>query len=61
VGEYPSDTPGAIFVVFQPEPTFPILAAGVGDKITIAFARKRDGMDVLLPIDTTVVETKPGG
>jgi hypothetical protein len=61
VGQYPSDTPGAIFVVLRPETVLPILMEGVGDKIVIAFARTQGGMDIQLPIDTSVAETKPNG
>jgi hypothetical protein len=61
VGQYPSDTPGAIFVVLRPETVLPILMEGVGEKIVIAFARRQGGMDVQLAIDTSVAETKPNG
>jgi hypothetical protein len=61
VGHIPSDTPGAVFVVFKPE-TFAVMAEGLTDnKLTIAFARTRGGMDVVLPIDTTVVDTSNTG
>ena len=30
-------------------------------KVTIAFARGRGGIDIQLPIDTAVVDTKPDG
>jgi hypothetical protein len=62
VGQYPSDTPGAIFVVLRPETVLPILTKGLErSKVTIAFAREQGGMDIQLPIDTSVVETKPNG
>jgi hypothetical protein len=62
VGQYPSDTPGAIFVVLKLETILPIMMEGLErSKVTIAFARKQGGMDILLPIDTSVVETKPDG
>jgi hypothetical protein len=34
---------------------------GVSDKIIIAFARRQGGMDIQLPIDMSVMETKPNG
>ena len=62
VDRYPSDTPGGIFVVLRPETVLPILIDGVAEKkIVIAFARTLGGMDIQLPIDTSVVETKPNG
>jgi hypothetical protein len=62
VSHISSDTPGAIFVVLKPEATFQILTEGLArDKVTIAFARERGGMDVQLAIDTSVAETKPNG
>jgi hypothetical protein len=62
VGQYPSDTPGAIFVVLNGETVLPILLDGLErSKVTIAFARERGGTDIQLPIDTSVVETKPNG
>jgi hypothetical protein len=62
VSNISSDTPGAIFVVLRPETVLPILMEGLErSKVTIAFARKRGGMDILLPIDTSVAETKPDG
>jgi hypothetical protein len=62
VGQYPSDTPGGIFVVLRPETVLPILLEGLErSKVTIAFARKPGGMDILLPIDTSVADTKPDG
>jgi hypothetical protein len=62
VGQYPSDTPGGIFVVLRPETVLPILMEGLQrSKVTIAFAREQGGTDIQLPIDTSVVETKPNG
>jgi hypothetical protein len=62
VNQYHSDTPGAIFVVLRGETVLPILLEGLErSKVTIAFARNRGGMDIQLPIDTSVVETKPNG
>jgi hypothetical protein len=57
-----SDTPGGIFVALKAEPNFSIVAEGVQhNKVTIAFARERGGMDIQLPIDTSVVETAQNG
>jgi hypothetical protein len=57
-----SDTPGGIFVALKAEPNFSILAEGVQhDKVTIAFARERGGMDIQLAIDTSVVDTAQNG
>jgi hypothetical protein len=62
VGSYPSDVPGAIFVVFKLSPTFEIIAQGLADdKLTIAFARKEGGTDVQVTIDTSVVDTAANG
>jgi hypothetical protein len=62
VGQYPSDTPGAIFVVLKGLDVLPILMEGLErSKVTIAFARQRGGMDMQLPIDTSVADTKPTG
>jgi hypothetical protein len=62
VASYPSDAPGAIFVVFQLEPTFELVVKGVsGDKVTIAFNRTIGGSDIQVPIDTSVVETSGDG
>ena len=57
-----SDTPGGIFVALNSEPTFSILADGIGrDKVTIAFARELGGMDIQVAIDTSVAETARDG
>ena len=57
-----SDTPGGKFVALKAEPNFSIVAEGVQhNKVTIAFARERGGMDIQLPIDTSVVETAQNG
>jgi hypothetical protein len=57
-----SDTPGGIFVVLKPEPTFSILVDGLQrDKVTIAFARERGGTDIQVAIDTSVVATAASG
>ena len=62
VGSYPSDVPGAIFVVFQMEPTIKIIFQGLTDNhIAIAFARQKGGMDIGVAIDTSVVSTAGNG
>jgi hypothetical protein len=62
VGSYPSDTPGTIFVASHVGPTFPVFSKGLADgKVTIAFAREKDGSDVVVAIDTNVVDTAPNG
>jgi hypothetical protein len=62
VGSYPSDIPGAIFVVSQLSPGFEIIAEGLAaDRLTIAFARTKGGTDIQLPIDTTVLDTADNG
>ncbi len=62
VSSYPSDVPGAIFVVLKPEPTFEILANGLNEnKVSIAFARRKGGSDIVIPIDTSVVDTASNG
>jgi hypothetical protein len=62
VGSIPSDEPGTIFVVSHVGPTFPVFSKGLADgKVTIAFARKKDGSDVVVAIDTNVVDTAPNG
>jgi hypothetical protein len=62
VSSGPSDLPGTIFVVSHVGPTFSVFGKGLADgKVTIAFARKKDGGDVVVPIDTNVVDTAPNG
>jgi hypothetical protein len=62
VANIPSDTPGAIFVIFKLEPVGEIVMRGVREgRITIAFARQKGGMDIVLPIDTRVSDTNPNG
>jgi hypothetical protein len=62
VGSYKSDTPGALFTVFQFQPTFPFITKGLKkDQVTIAFNRKADGMDIQVPIDVTVEDTSNDG
>lgn len=55
LGSYPSDTPGANFTAFDFVKSTPLLLEATrNQKITVAFARTLDGMDVLVPIDLTV-------
>jgi hypothetical protein len=62
VGKYPSDTPGAQFSVFKPEPTFGKIAEALDkDKITIAFNRRDEGAEILVPVDRTVSDTDDAG
>src|SRR5215510_7425556 len=58
----PSDVPGGIFVMLQAEPTLRLIVDGfVNDKIVIAFARQQGGVDVKVPIETSVEDTTSGG
>jgi hypothetical protein len=62
VGSYPSDVPGAIFVVLQMNPTFKIITEDLTrGKLAIAFARTKGGSDIQVTIDTNVVETSNNG
>jgi hypothetical protein len=62
VGSYPSDVPGAIFVVLKPEPTFKVILDGLErDQVKIAFARNKGSSDIQLALDTTVVEMAQDG
>src|SRR5262245_4144817 len=62
VSSSPSDVPGTIFVVSHVGPTLSVFGKGLlENKVTIAFARKKDGPDVIVPIDTNVVDTAPNG
>jgi hypothetical protein len=62
VSAYPSDIPGAIFVVLQPENALKLILDGFTQgKVGIAFARKKGSSDIQMAIDTTVVETKDDG
>src|SRR5262245_19943881 len=62
VGSIPSDEPGTIFVVSHVGATFPVFSKGLADgKVTIAFGRKKDSGDVVVAIDTNVVDTAPNG
>ena len=62
IESYRSDTPGAIVVIFQLDPTFELLADGLQkDKVTIAFNRRPGGTDLQIPIDTSVEKTTREG
>lgn len=62
VDSYPSDVPGAIFVVFRAETVFPLIADGMSkSRVTIAFTRTKGGSDVVVPIDTSVIATDDNG
>jgi hypothetical protein len=62
VASYPSDTPGAIFVVFQLDPAFSMIVDGLGaNQVQIAFNRRQGGADVPVAIDTSVEDTLPDG
>lgn len=62
VASYPSDVPGAIFVIFQMDPTFLVLSEGIANnKVVIGFARNKGGSDIGIAIDTTVVDTAANG
>jgi hypothetical protein len=62
VSSSPSDLPGTIFVISHAAPTLPVFGKGLADgKVTIAFARKKGGGDVVVAIDPTVVDTAPNG
>lgn len=57
-----SDTPGAIFVIFNIENTMELLAEGVSEnKVAIAFARRPGGSDIRVIVETDVEETTPEG
>jgi hypothetical protein len=57
----PSDT-GGLFVVFRLSPTFETIARGLTEgRVTIAFARRKGGLDIVLPIETLVVDTTDNG
>jgi hypothetical protein len=60
VGSFPSDIPGAIFVIFKLTPTFDIILQGLADgDVPIAVARRRGGTDIQIHIDTSVADTTP--
>jgi hypothetical protein len=62
VNSLQSDVPGAIYVVLRFEPTAEVIYEGLSkNKVTIAFSRTRGGPDIILPIDTSVVDTADNG
>jgi hypothetical protein len=62
VSSYNSDTPGSIFVVFQPNEIVNLLTYGYErNEVTIAFSRQAAGADVQIPIDLSVDSTSDNG
>jgi hypothetical protein len=62
VGATPSDTPGGIFIVFQPKTTTEIfMNAIVNQKIKILFNRAGNGMDIPVNLDLNVEDTTANG
>ena len=62
LGKYPSDTPGALFSVFQLDGAAPILLDGIDqEKMIIAFNRREGGADMRVTIDLTVEGTADDG
>jgi hypothetical protein len=58
----PSDTPGALFGIFELMPSVEIMMDAVQtNKITVAFNRKEKGMDVQVPLDLQVESTHEDG
>ena len=57
-----SDTPGGLFSVFALNPSSAIVTDGMlAGKVTIGFARKDGGVDIVLPIDVLVKDTTSSG
>lgn len=57
-----TDTPGAIVALYNAEQTFPMLLKAVGEGVvTVAFARKKGGTDMQVPIDLSVEDTDDNG
>ncbi|MGY4366109.1 hypothetical protein ACVW1A_002174 [Bradyrhizobium sp. LB1.3] len=57
-----TDTPGAIVAVYNAEQTFAMLLKAVGEGVvTIAFARKKGGTDMQVPIDLSIDDTDDSG
>lgn len=55
VSAYPSDTPGALFSVFQIDPSFEMIANALAEKkATIAFNRGDGQTDIDVPLDLAV-------
>ena len=62
IDSYPGDTPGAILAVFKLDPTVSVILKGLEkNKVVIAFARKKGGTDIVMPVDTSVVDTRKNG
>lgn len=62
VGQLESDTPGAVVAVYSAEKVFPMLFKSVSEgTVTVAFARKKGGVDVQVPIDLSVEDTDDNG
>jgi hypothetical protein len=62
VSKYPSDTPGALFSIFQLDGAGPILLDGIKkEKMIIAFNRREGGADIQVAIDLTVENTANDG
>lgn len=57
-----SDTPGATFAVFHPDPAFQVLMDGLqSNKVTVAFNSMNGASDIELPVELDVVDRKPSG
>ena len=62
VGSYPSDFPGAVFVVSQVSPSMEILAEGLEkQRNAIGFNRGNGGGDIRLDVDLSVLGQQEGG
>jgi hypothetical protein len=62
VGSYPSDTPGALFSVFNTTPTLTVLLNGLKQgRIPFIFSRRKGGSGVPVEIDLSVAETDAHG
>ncbi|AMJ61987.1 hypothetical protein AXW83_18275 [Bosea sp. PAMC 26642] len=62
VSSYNSDTPGALFSVFQLEPTVKMYADALGSgTLSIRYGKSASGIDAPLRIDLRVVETQDSG
>lgn len=57
-----SDTPGALFNIFQSSPTAEIMLAALqSKKITVAFNKKGGSSDIQLPLELDVAQTDAAG
>jgi hypothetical protein len=62
VASYPSDVPGAIFVVHKPDPILRVMVDGLkNNKLTIAFTRAKGASDLQIAIDTSVEDITSDG